>query len=114
MSLKNARRRRFKFYMENVRLRIMHDFYHVLRSEFSIVRAELIDVFHKRIRWTWRFPWGWRILFIRDPEDRLRHLDLDEVKIFDEREYAVCLMVAEKPMGEITQDDLPYEYGGLK
>lgn len=114
MSLKTRRARRFRLFMYQTRDAVLQDLHVHLREEIRAIERLLAEILDDRVRRVVRFGWGWKLMVVRDPDDKLRSrkiVDLEEVRSRHRRER---FMVRGIPLGRLEPADLAPEEGGAR
>ncbi len=114
MSLKTRRAARFRRFMYGTRDRVLADLHVALRDEIRAIERLLEDVLDRRVRRVVRLAWGWKLLVVRDPEDRLRSRRIADLREIAQRQSQERFKVREIPLGQLEPADLAPEEGGVR
>ena len=114
MSLKTARVRRFRLFMYRTREGLLRDLHVHLRAEIRAIERLLADLLDRRVRRVLRLGWGWKLMIVRDPDDRLRSRRLVDLEEVGERQRRERFAVRGIPLGRIEPGDLAPDEGGLR
>lgn len=114
MSLKTRRAARFRRFMYRTRDNVLQDLHVYLREEIRAIERLLAEILDDRIRRVVRLAWGWKLMVVRDPDDKLRSrkiVDLEEVRSRHRRERFMVRGIA---LGRLEPSDLRPDEGGAR